>query len=151
MVAPSETPKSPEADEVVTELKDQELPEATEEVATDNSPDDKSEDLDAIVEQVVESATKALKSEIASLVAAKEAAQEKAIGLETELAQAKSLAVAGGPKRTARPLGGTQNDLVLKAATYKAKANAATDPDLAKGYKALADKFYAEAAETLNK
>ena len=144
MVAPDETPKSPEADEVVTELEDQELPE-------DNSTDEKSADLEAIVEQVVESATKALKSEIASLIAAKEAAQEKAVGLETELAHAKSLAVAGGPKRTARLLGGTQNELVLKAATYKAKANAATDPDLAKGYKALADKYYAEANETLNK
>lgn len=143
MVTPDETPKSAEADEVAAE--------ATEETEDkDNSPE-KSEDLEAIVEQVVESATKALKSEIASLVAAKEAAQEKAVGLETELAQAKSLAVAGGPKRTARPLGGTSNELVLKAATYKAKANAATDPDLAKGYKALADKFYAEATETLNK
>jgi hypothetical protein len=140
MVAPSETPKSAEADE-----------EATEEVAPDNSTEDNSADLNAIVEQVVESATKALKSEIASLVSAKEAALAKAVGLETELAQAKSLAVAGGPKRTARPLGGTSNELVLKAATYKAKANAATDPDLAKGYKALADKFYAEATETLNK
>ena len=100
---------------------------------------------------MVESATKALKSEIASLVSAKEAALAKAVGLETELAQAKSLAVAGGPKRTARPLGGTSNELVLKAATYKAKANAATDPDLAKGYRALADKFYAEATDTLNK
>jgi hypothetical protein len=140
MVAPSETPKSAEADE-----------EATEEVAPDNSTEDNSEDLNAIVEQVVESATKALKSEIALLVSAKEAALAKAVGLETELAQAKSLAVAGGPKRTARPLGGTSNELVLKAATYKAKANAATDPDLAKGYKALADKFYAEATETLNK
>jgi hypothetical protein len=148
MVSPDETPKSAEVDEPVIE---EVTEEATEEVATDNSADDKPADLEAIVEQVVESATKALKSEIASLVAAKEAAQEKALGLETELAQAKSLAVAGGPKRTARPLGGTSNDLVLKAATYKAKANAATDPDLAKGYKALADKFYAEATETLNK
>ena len=148
MVSPDETPKSAEVDEPVIE---EVTEEATEEVATDNSADDKPADLEAIVEQVVESATKALKSEIASLVAAKEAAQEKALGLETELAQAKSLAVAGGPKRTARPLGGTSNDLVLKAATYKAKANAATDPDLAKGYKALADKYYAEATETLNK
>ena len=145
MVAPNETPKSPEADDVVVELEDQELPEK------DNSDDEKSADLNAIVEQVVESATKALKSEIASLVAAKEAAQEKAVGLETELAHAKSLAVAGGPKRTARPLGTASNDLLTKAATYKAKANAATDPDLAKGYKALADKYYAEATETLNK
>lgn len=150
MVAPSETPKSAETDEVVVELVDQELP-STEEVTPNNSTEDNSADLNAIVEQVVESATKALKSEIASLVSAKEAALAKAVGLETELAQAKSLAVAGGPKRTARLLGGTSNDLVLKAATYKAKANAATDPDLAKGYKALADKFYAEATETLNK
>ena len=150
MVSPSETPKSAEADEVVVELVDQELP-ATEEVTPDNSADDEPADLNAIVEQVVESATKALKSEIASLVSAKEAALAKAVGLETELAQAKSLAVAGGPKRTARPLGGTSNELVLKAATYKAKANAATDPDLAKGYRALADKFYAEATDTLNK
>lgn len=140
MVSPSETPKSAEADEEVTE-----------EVTPDNSADDEPADLNAIVEQVVESATKALKSEIALLVSAKEAAQAKAVGLETELAQAKSLAVAGGPKRTARPLGGTSNELVLKAATYKAKANAATDPDLAKGYRALADKFYAEATDTLNK
>jgi hypothetical protein len=140
MVSPSETPKSAEADEEVTE-----------EVTPDNSADEEPADLNAIVEQVVESATKALKSEIASLVSAKEAALAKAVGLETELAQAKSLAVAGGPKRTARPLGGTSNELVLKAATYKAKANAATDPDLAKGYRALADKFYAEATETLNK
>lgn len=145
MVAPDETPKSPEADDIVVELEDQELPEK------DNSSDENSEDLNAIVEQVVESATKALKSEIASLVAAKEAAQEKAVGLETELAHAKSLAVAGGPKRTARLLGTASNDLLTKAATYKAKANAATDPDLAKGYKALADKYYAEATETLNK
>jgi len=152
MVSPSETPKSADADEVVAEEATEEATEeVTEEVTPDNSTEDNSADLNAIVEQVVESATKALKSEIASLVAAKEAAQEKAIGLETELAQAKSLAVAGGPKRTARPLGGTSNELVLKAATYKAKANAATDPDLAKGYKALADKFYAEANETLNK
>ena len=151
MVAPSETPKSAEADEADEVVAEEVTEEVTEEVAPDNSADDTPADLDAIVEQVVESATKALKSEIASLIAAKEAAREKAVGLETELAQAKSLAVAGGPKRTARPLGGTSNDLVLKAATYKAKANAATDPDLAKGYKALADKFYAEATETLNK
>jgi len=146
MSAEEDAEKSTEADEVVPET-----PEATEEVTPDNSADDKPADLDAIVEQVVESATKALKSEIASLIAAKEAAEVKAVGLETELAQAKSLAVAGGPKRTAQPLGGTSNDLLLKAATYKAKANAATDPDLAKGYKALADKYYAEAATTLNK
>jgi hypothetical protein len=33
------------------------------------------------------------------------------------------------------------NDLLVKAATYKAKADATTDPDLAKGYKALYQEF----------
>jgi len=143
MVSPDGAMKSAE----VTELEDQELPEETKE----NSDDDKSADIEAIVEQVVDSATKALKSEIASLVAAKEAAQEKAVGLEAELNIAKSLAVAGGPRRTAKPVGETSNDLLIKAATYKAKAAATTDPTLAKGYKLLADKFIAEADKDLNK
>lgn len=134
MVSPSETPKSAEADETTNEI----------------SADDKPADLEAIVEQVVESATKALKSEIASLVSAKEAAEQKSIALESELAQAKSLAVAGGPKRTAKPLGNTQNELLMKAATYKAKANATTDPDLVKGFNALAEKFTKE-YDDLNK
>lgn len=133
MVSPSETPKSAEADTEVS---------ADEESSTD---------IEAIVEQVVESATKALKSEIASLVSAREAAEAKSMELESELAVAKSLAVAGGPKRTAKPLGNTQNELLMKAATYKAKANATTDPDLAKGYAALADKFTKEYDATLNK
>jgi hypothetical protein len=147
MISPDGAPKSAEPTEVVAELEDQELPEETKE----NSDDDKSADIEAIVEQVVDSATKALKSEIASLVAAKEAAQEKAVGLEAELNIAKSLAVAGGPRRTAKPVGETSNDLLIKAATYKAKAAATTDPTLAKGYKLLADKFIAEADKDLNK
>lgn len=147
MVSPDQTPKSAEPTEEVVELQDQELPEET----TENSDDEKSADIEAIVEQVVDSATKALKSEIASLVAAKEAAQEKAVGLEAELSIAKSLAVAGGPKRTAKPVNETSNDLLIKAATYKAKAAATTDPTLAKGYKLLAEKFTAEADKDLNK
>jgi hypothetical protein len=43
------------------------------------------------------------------------------------------------------------NDLLVKAATYKAKANATTDPVLAKGYMALAKEYYAKAEVTLNK
>ena len=83
------------------------------------------------------------------MVAAKEAALTKAVSLEEELATAKSLAIAGGPKRTGSSLG-QPNDLIVKAATYKAKANATTDPLLAKGYKALADEYFAK-AEELNK
>lgn len=106
-------------------------------------------EVSALVEQVVKSATESLKSEIAELVAAKEAALTKAVSLEEELATAKSLAIAGGPKRTGSSLA-QPNDLIVKAATYKAKANATTDPLLAKGYKALADEYFAK-AEELNK
>lgn len=106
---------------------------ATEEVAA--------EGIEAIVEKAVKSATESIRSEVASLVAAKEAAIEKAATLESELATAKSLAIGGGPKRTAKPIDSTTNDLMTKALVFKAKANAATDPTLAKGYKALAEEF----------
>ncbi len=147
IVSPSETPKSAEADEPTEETKVEEV--ITEE-QNEISADEKPADVEAIVEQVVEKATQALKVEIASLVSAKEAAESKAVSLESELAHAKSLAVAGGPKRTAKAAG-SSNELISKAATYKAKANATTDPLLAKGYSVLADKYYAEAQELLTK
>jgi hypothetical protein len=84
------------------------------------------------------------------LVAAKEAALEKSVSLEAELATAKSLAVAGGPKRTGTSLA-QDNDLLVKAATYKAKANATTDPVLVKGYMELAKEYFASAEASLNK
>lgn len=160
MVAPSETPKSADATEEVTELEDQELPvaeEATEEAAPaeevaeeasteDSTTENVEEEIKAIVEEAVKSATKSLTAEIAGLIAAKEAASNKAVGLETELAAAKSLAVAGGPKRTIKPIDHASNDLLVKAATYKAKADATTDPDLAKGYKVLYEEFLNKAA-----
>ena len=109
---------------------------------------DPSTDLEAIVEEVVEKATTTLKSKIADLMSAKEAAEKKAMDLEAELATAKSLAVAGGPKRTARPLDVATTDLLTKAAIYKAKAQATTDPKLALGFKALADEYSAKAADS---
>jgi hypothetical protein len=134
--------KSVEGEEVPTE-------EATEEVSTEENSEEK---LEAIVEEVVDKATKALKSEIANLVSAKEAAEVRAISLETELATAKSLALGGGPKRTVSPIDvKATSDLLTKAAVYKAKAQATTDPMLAKGYKQLADEFLAKHDQTLNK
>jgi hypothetical protein len=161
IVPPSESPKSAEADEVapvaeeapVVEEVKEEAP-AVEETPAEEAPkvsadDISAEEVEAIVEQAIKSATASIKSEVASLVSAKEAALEKAAALESELAIAKSLAVAGGPKRTgtsqAQP-----NDLLVKAATYKAKAQATTDPILAKGYKQLADEFFAK-ADAVNK
>lgn len=141
----------------VKELEDQELPAVEEAAATeeaapaeevaeeaakeDSATPNVEEEIKAIVEEAVKSATKSLTVEIANLIAAKEAASEKAVGLESELAVAKSLAVAGGPKRTIKPVDSASQDLLVKAATYKAKADASTDPDLAKGYKALYQEF----------
>jgi len=134
MVSPADTPKSAESAD-------------TEEEETKDSTTESVEDeVKAIVEEAVKSATKSLTAEIANLIAAKEAASDKAVGLETELAVAKSLAVAGGPKRTIRPVDHASTDLLVKAATYKAKADATTDPDLAKGYKALYQEFLGKAS-----
>jgi len=142
MVTPDEAPKSAEPTEEVTELADQELPEEEETVSEGSNL---TEEIEAIVEKAIKSATESLKSEIATLANAKEAAVNKAVGLESDLAVAKSLAVAGGPKRTIKPVDHSTNDLLVKAATYKAKADASTDPDLMKGYKLLAEKYFAEA------
>ena len=154
IVPPADTPKSAEAEEapVAEEVVAEEAPaaeEVTEEVSVDENSTDK---LEAIVEEVVDKATKALKSEIANLVSAKEAAEVRAMSLETELATAKSLALGGGPKRTASPVDvKATSDLLLKAAVYKEKAKATTDSTLAKGYKQLAEEFLAKYDETLNK
>lgn len=159
MVAPDATPKSAEPTEVVKELEDQELPVSeeapaeeapaeetpAEEAKEDSEGSNLTEEIEAIVEKAIKSATESLKTEIAELATAKEAAVTKAVGLESELAVAKSLAVAGGPKRTIKPVDHSTNDLLVKAATYKAKADASTDPDLTKGYKLLAEKYFAEA------
>jgi hypothetical protein len=156
MYAPGETPKSAEADETATEEAPTEETPAeapVEEAVTEDSEaptEVDAADVEAIVEQVVKSATESLRAEIASLVAAKEVALEKSVNLESELAIAKSLAVAGGPSRTTKPLSTKINDNLTKAAIYKAKANATTDPVLAKGYKQLAEEFYSKASDSDN-
>ena len=150
MYSPDQTPKSAEADEAEDKADDA-APADTEAPAEEDvkeeevSTEDKSVDVEAIVEQAIKSATQSIKSEIAELLSAKEAAESKANRLATELAEAKSLAMAGGPKRTAKPVSETSNDLLSKAAAYNAKAQATTDPTLAKGYTTLAKEFLAKA------
>ena len=147
IVSPAETPKSAEvdglevADLVADEVAVEETPAEEEKVSEVPT----SEEVEAIVEQAIKSATASIKTEIADLLTAKKAVEEKAVSLENELAIAKSLAVAGGPKRTGTSVG-QPNDLLVKAATYKAKALATTDPVLAKGFNELAKEFYAKAA-----
>lgn len=151
MYSPSETPKSAEGEVVETPAEEKIEEEVKEPADAEVSEEALApSDVEAIVEKAVKSATESIRAEVASLVTAKEAALEKAASLESELAVAKSLAVAGGPKRTAKPIDTKVSDNLTKAAVYRAKANATTDPLLIKGYKALAEKF-ANAAEAESK
>jgi hypothetical protein len=143
MVAPTETPKSAEADEVAKTPADETVEEVkADEVSEVESSDDKS--LETLVEEAVKSAMKSVEAEIASLKTEKESALEKSMKLETELATALSKSVAGGPKRTATISGAQSNEYLVKASTYKAKAEATTDSVLAKGYMALYAEFSAK-------
>jgi len=141
IISPNQTPKSAEGEETNVVEPTTEIP--AEEVK-ENSEEEISADVEAIVEKAVQSATNSIRAEIASLVSAKEAVEAKAVSLESELAKAKSLVAGGGPKRTHKPADAS-NDLLTKANVYQAKANASTDPLLAKGYKELAKEFLAKA------
>jgi hypothetical protein len=121
--------------EVVAEVK--------EEVSEVESSDATS--IEDVVEKAVKSAMESVKAEIDSLRADKEAAVEKSVKLESDLATALSKSVAGGPKRTAVGTGAVSNEYLVKALAYKAKADATTDPVLAKGYRALHAEFSAKA------
>jgi hypothetical protein len=138
-----EAPKSAEADEVPVETPAEEAETPAEEVSAPENLDDA--EVSAIVEKAVQSASESVKAEIAELRAAKMAAEEKSVALESELVLAKSAAVAGGPKRTGRTAVTQENELLIKAASYRAKAAATSDPTLVKGYSALAKEYAAKA------
>ena len=124
---------------------------ATEEVAEEVSATEEVADapsIEDVVEKAVKSAMESVKAEIDALRADKEAAVEKSVKLESELATALSKAVSGGPKRTASQTVAVSNEYLVKAITYKAKADATTDPVLAKGYRDLHDEFLAKANGT---
>jgi hypothetical protein len=141
------TEKSVEGEEAPAVEAETVVAETTEEISEDKTSDDS--DLEAVVEKAVKSAMESVKAEIATLRADKEAAVEKSVKLESELATALTKSVAGGPKRTAIAAGAESNEYLAKALTYKAKADATTDPVLAKGYRALHAEFAAKAG--LNK
>jgi hypothetical protein len=62
------------------------------------------------------------------------------------------LAVAAGPKRTAPAIDAAKTDnLLVKAAVYRAKANATTDADLAKGWLIMADEYAKAASSDISK
>ena len=119
---------------------------AAEEAAPTEVLDD--EVVTEIVEKAVKTATESVRAEIESLKSATKAAEEKAVALESELVAAKSAAAAGGPKRTGRIAVTQTNELMLKAAEYRAKAAATSDPILVKGYKALEKEFLSKAGKS---
>jgi hypothetical protein len=133
---------------MVTEKSAEETPaeevatEATE-ISEDATSDDES--VEALVEKAVKSAMEMVKGEIDTLRAEKKSAVEKSVKLETELTTALSKTVAGGPKRTAIRQGAESNEYLAKGLTYKAKADATTDPVLAKGYREIANELLAKA------
>ena len=147
--------KSVEGDEVpaaeeVAEVVAEEV--ATEEVSAEESAEKtllSDEVVNAIIEKAVSLATESVKAEVVLAKAAIEAAESKATQLETELAQAKSAAVAGGPKRSAIAAGKNQtNDLLVKAAEYNNKAASTTDSQLAQGYREIAKSLLEEASKS---
>ena len=73
--------------------------------------------------------------------------RDKSVALESELVIAKSAAASGGPKRTGRVAVNESNELLIKAAEYRLKASATSDPILAKGYKALEKEYLAKAGQ----
>jgi hypothetical protein len=101
----------------------------------------------AIIEKAIKSASETVKAEIAESLHALKAAQDQVVALESELVIAKSAAASGGPMRTGKVVVNDSNELLIKAAEYRLKAQATSDPILAKGYKQL-EKEYLEKAGT---
>ena len=99
--------------------------------------------VDAIMEKAVAGAKASIQEELELLKAAKVAAEQKASELETELAQALTKAVSGGPKRASDKIvdENAKNELLQKAAQYAQKAKATNDVVLAKGYSELANEL----------
>ena len=144
---------SPKSAEAETPAEAAEVPaEPATEVSSEEAPALSEEEIEAIVEKAVKSAVTFVKAEATKALAAKEAAESRIASLEEELAKAKSLAVAGGPRRTAKPVdvAATEN-LYVKAAYYRAKAQATTDPDLAKGWAEKANELLKAATGEITK
>ena len=102
----------------------------------------------SIIEKATKSASETVKAEIDSYKAALKVADDKSVALESELEIAKSAAASGGPKRTGRVVVNDSNELLIKAAEYRLKASATSDPILAKGYKALEKEYLSKASGT---
>ena len=130
MVTPNETPKSAEPDETTNE----------------NSEEDSEESAlsDEVVEDIVAKAVKSAKEAVTNEI---NSYKEEISKLQGDLATAKTKAVGNGPKRFAvkEKVVEEISHFLSIAADYRAKSASATDKELARGYKELAQDFEAKA------
>lgn len=143
MVSPTETPKStiipaPTVEEVGTVIEDEDSDDESDVVIDEKS-------ITAIINKAVKSATDTVTAEI-------ETYKSVVNKLQSELAEAKSKAVAGGPKRSVIKSADKElaeaSESARLAVIYRQKSASATDPLLARGYKELAEEFDAKAKST---
>jgi hypothetical protein len=107
------------------------------------SPEDQAE----IVEKAIASAKASVLEEIEILKSAKEAVEQELISTKSDLADALTKSVAGGPSRLAKSASSskTPNELLEKANAYLTKASLTGDKVLAQGYKEIAEDLFKKA------
>ena len=144
MVSPNETAKSTET--IVPETTIERLPSVTDEDVFEDSEEDseKSALSDEVINDII---TKAVKSATDSVTNEINSYKEEISKLQNDLATAKTKAVGSGPKRFAIKEKTVEeiSHFLSIAADYRAKSASATDKELARGYKELAQDFEAKA------
>ena len=144
MVSPNETAKSTET--IIPETTIERLPSVSDEDVFEDSEEDSEksalsdEVINDIIAKAVKSATDSVTKEINSY-------KEEISKLQDDLATAKTKAVGSGPKRFAIKEKTVEeiSHFLSIAADYRAKSASATDKELARGYKELAQDFEAKA------
>jgi len=144
MVSPNETAKSTET--IIPETTIERLPSVTDEDVFEDSEEDseKSALSDEVINDII---TKAVKSATDSVTNEINSYKEEISKLQNDLATAKTKAVGSGPKRFAIKEKTVEeiSHFLSIAADYRAKSASATDKELARGYKELAQDFEAKA------
>jgi len=144
MVSPNETAKSTET--IIPETTIERLPSVTDEDVFEDSEEDseKSALSDEVINDII---TKAVKSATDSVTNEINSYKEEISKLQDDLATAKTKAVGSGPKRFAIKEKTVEeiSHFLSIAADYRAKSASATDKELARGYKELAQDFEAKA------
>ena len=144
MISPNETAKS--VDTIIPDTTIERLPSVKDEDIYEDSEEDSEksalsdEVINDIIAKAVKSATDSVTNEINSY-------KEEISKLQDDLATAKTKAVGSGPKRFAVKEKTVEeiSHFLSIAADYRAKSASATDKELARGYKELAQDFEAKA------